>query len=105
MLQQTQVATVIDYYQRWMSKWPDTKSLASAQLEDVNKVWSGLGYYSRAKRLWEGAQAVEGQMGGRMPKTAADLEKKLCGVGRYTAAAVASIAYQVSGLKSQPRTS
>ncbi len=68
MLQQTQVAAVIGYYKRWMSKWPDTKALSSASLDDVNAVWSGLGYYSRARRLWEGAKKVEEELGGRMPR-------------------------------------
>ena len=58
MLQQTQVATVIDYYNRWMSKWPRVEDLAKATLEEVNAMWSGLGYYSRAKRLHEGAKKV-----------------------------------------------
>lgn len=59
----------------------------------MNKVWSRLGYYSRAKRLWEGARAVQDQLGGRMPRASAQLEKQLAGVGRYTACAIASIAY------------
>jgi A/G-specific adenine glycosylase len=56
MLQQTRVATVIDYWERWMKKWPTVESLASASLEEVNEMWSGLGYYRRAKMLHEGAQ-------------------------------------------------
>lgn len=58
MLQQTQVATVIDYYNRWMEKWPTVQDLAEASLEEVNEVWSGLGYYSRGKRLFEGSKKV-----------------------------------------------
>lgn len=58
MLQQTQVATVCDYYNRWMEKWPTVEHLSRASLEEVNEMWSGLGYYSRAKRLHEGAKKV-----------------------------------------------
>lgn len=58
MLQQTQVATVCDYYRRWMEKWPTVEHLSRATLEEVNEMWSGLGYYSRAKRLQEGAKKV-----------------------------------------------
>lgn len=60
MLQQTQVATVKDYYTRWMEKWPTVEDLSRASLEEVNEMWSGLGYYSRAKRLHEGANKVSG---------------------------------------------
>lgn len=88
-----QVATVIDYYKRWTSKWPDTKSLSKANLSEVNELWSGLGYYSRGRRLFEGAQKVEAELKGRMPRTAKDLMRELPGVGRYTSCAVASIAY------------
>lgn len=58
MLQQTQVATVINYFNEWMNKWPTVHHLAEATLEEINKVWAGLGYYSRAKRLHEGAIKV-----------------------------------------------
>lgn len=58
MLQQTQVATVIDYYNRWMEKWPTLEDLAAATLEEVNECWSGLGYYSRGRRLYEGCKKV-----------------------------------------------
>lgn len=94
MLQQTQVATVIDYYNRWMSKWPSVSALSKASLEEVNEVSSGLGYYSRGRRLLEGAQKVEREMGGRLPTEggAAALEKELSGVGKYTSCAIASIA-------------
>eukprot|EP00095_Tigriopus_kingsejongensis_P012363 maker-scaffold190_size271632-snap-gene-0.19 protein:Tk12363 transcript:maker-scaffold190_size271632-snap-gene-0.19-mRNA-1 annotation:"a g-specific adenine dna glycosylase" len=99
MLQQTQVATVVDYYQRWMTKWPTLHSLAQASLEEVNQMWSGLGYYSRGRRLHEGALKVSQALEGNMPQTTAQLAKLLPGVGRYTAAAIASIAYgQSTGL-------
>ena len=58
MLQQTQVATVIEYFNKWMKNWPQVEDLAAADLDQVLKVWSGLGYYSRARRLHEGAQKV-----------------------------------------------
>jgi hypothetical protein len=98
MLQQTQVATVVAYYERWMTRWPTVESLAAAPLEHVNEVWAGLGYYSRARRLHEAAVEVVGRHGGRMPRTAERL-RELPGVGPYTAAAVASIAFgEVTGL-------
>ncbi|XP_033736619.1 adenine DNA glycosylase-like [Pecten maximus] len=99
MLQQTQVATVINYYNTWMEKWPKLQDLAKVNLEEVNELWSGLGYYSRGRRLHEGAKKVVEELGGEMPKTADDLQRLLPGVGRYTAGAIASIAYnQVTGL-------
>uniref|UniRef100_A0A4W6BJN4 Adenine DNA glycosylase n=1 Tax=Lates calcarifer TaxID=8187 RepID=A0A4W6BJN4_LATCA len=98
MLQQTQVATVIDYYNRWMKRWPTVEALAAATLEEVNQMWAGLGYYSRGKRLHEGAQKVVTELKGQMPRTVDSLLKQLPGVGRYTAAAVGSIALgQVTG--------
>ncbi|CAN2391524.1 purine-specific mismatch base pair DNA N-glycosylase activity, partial [Pristimantis euphronides] len=99
MLQQTRVSTVIDYYTKWMKTWPTVGHLAMASLEEVNEKWSGLGYYSRGRRLHQGAQKVVRELGGRMPRTAKDLQKLLPGVGRYTAGAVASISYgQVTGV-------
>ncbi|XP_061307393.1 adenine DNA glycosylase isoform X1 [Pezoporus flaviventris] len=99
MLQQTQVATVIDYYNRWMQKWPTLQALAQASLEEVNELWAGLGYYSRGKRLQEAARKVVSELAGQMPRTAEDLQKLLPGVGRYTAAAIASISYgQATGV-------
>ncbi|XP_052059570.1 adenine DNA glycosylase-like [Mytilus californianus] len=99
MLQQTQVATVISYYNKWMQKWPTLQDLSKASLEEVNEAWSGLGYYSRGRRLHEGAQKVVNEMKGKMPKTADELLKQLPGVGKYTAGAIASIAYgQATGI-------
>ncbi|NXE45343.1 MUTYH glycosylase, partial [Casuarius casuarius] len=99
MLQQTQVATVIDYYNRWMQKLPTLQALAEASLEEVNELWAGLGYYSRGKRLQEAARKVVSELAGRMPRTAEDLQKLLPGVGRYTAGAIASISYgQATGV-------
>ncbi|KAM9358050.1 adenine DNA glycosylase [Symphorus nematophorus] len=98
MLQQTQVATVIDYYNKWMKRWPTVQDLAAATLEEVNQMWAGLGYYSRGKRLHEGAQKVVSELKGQMPRTVDSLLKQLPGVGRYTAAAIGSIALgQVNG--------
>ncbi|XP_022066136.2 adenine DNA glycosylase isoform X2 [Acanthochromis polyacanthus] len=98
MLQQTQVATVIDYFNKWMKRWPTVQDLAAATLEEVNQMWAGLGYYSRGKRLHEGAQKVVSQLKGQMPRTVDSLLKQLPGVGRYTAAAIGSIALgQVTG--------
>ncbi|KAM3876170.1 adenine DNA glycosylase [Diretmus argenteus] len=98
MLQQTQVATVKDYYNKWMKRWPTVQDLAAATLEEVNQMWAGLGYYSRGKRLHEGAQKVVSELKGQMPRTVESLLKQLPGVGRYTAGAIGSIALgQVTG--------
>lgn len=99
MLQQTQVATVIDYYNKWMKKWPTLQALSLASLEEVNQLWSGLGYYSRGRRLHEAAKKVVEENGGIMPESADHLLKELPGVGKYTAAAIASIAFlEATGL-------
>ncbi len=92
MLQQTQVATVLDYYERWMVRFPSVEALARAEREAVLEMWAGLGYYRRARFLHESAKTVVEQMDGRLPRTAAGL-KKLKGVGPYTAGAIASIAF------------
>lgn len=92
MLQQTQVATVRDYYARFLNRFPDVQSLASATLDDVLALWSGLGYYSRARNLHACAQAVVREHGGQFPRLAAALET-LPGIGRSTAAAIASICF------------
>jgi A/G-specific adenine glycosylase len=88
MLQQTRVATVIPYWERWMAKFPTVAALASAQLDDVLAAWSGLGYYSRARNLWRGAQHVDGEL----PRRASEL-RAVPGIGPYTAGAIASIAF------------
>ena len=92
MLQQTRVAVVIDYYTRFMARFPTLGSLARAEESEVLALWSGLGYYRRARALHESARAVMADGGGEIPKTAAALSR-LPGVGVYTAAAVASIAF------------
>ncbi|KAI7832337.1 DNA glycosylase [Gamsiella multidivaricata] len=95
MCQQTQVATVIPYYNTWMAKWPTITDLAAADLEEVNKVWTGLGYYSRASRLHSGAQKVVKDFNGVLPSDPVILEKEVPGIGRYTAGAIVSHAYNV----------
>jgi A/G-specific adenine glycosylase len=92
MLQQTRVSVVVDYYTRFMEKFPTLASLAEASEEDVLAIWSGLGYYRRARALHESARAVMAEYNGEIPQTAAGLAR-LPGVGVYTAAAVASIAF------------
>ena len=92
MLQQTQVATVIDYYERFLARFPTVEALAASPLDDVLKLWEGLGYYSRARNLHKAARAIVAQHGGRFPATAAKLVR-LPGVGRYTAGAIASLAF------------
>ncbi|CAL4110105.1 unnamed protein product, partial [Meganyctiphanes norvegica] len=92
MLQQTQVATVISYFQKWISKWPTVETLSKATLEEVNEVWAGLGYYSRARRLHEGAVKVVEELNGEIPRTRDKLISGLPGVGQYTGSAIASIA-------------
>lgn len=92
MLQQTTVATVRDYYLRFIRLWPTVADLAAAPLDAVLKQWAGLGYYARARNLHACAEAVVNEHGGRFPETAAGL-LALPGIGPYTAAAIAAIAY------------
>ncbi|TFK49420.1 DNA glycosylase [Heliocybe sulcata] len=93
MLQQTQVVTAIPYYNRWMEKYPTIRALAGSDIETVNGIWKGLGYYSRAARLLSGAQKVVKEFNGRLPDNAKDMEAKIPGIGRYSAGAICSIAY------------
>lgn len=92
MLQQTRIAAVIPYYERFLARFPDFKTLAGAPQHDVLKLWSGLGYYSRARNLHAAAKKVVADFGGTFPR---DLNRalELPGIGAYTAAAVLSIAY------------
>jgi A/G-specific adenine glycosylase len=92
MLQQTRVETVIPYYERFLARFPDVESLATADLDDVLGVWAGLGYYSRARNLRAAARVLVDEFGGELPDDADSL-RSLPGVGRYTAGAVASIAF------------
>jgi A/G-specific adenine glycosylase len=92
MLQQTRTATVEPYYERFLQLFPDPDALARATEDEVLSAWSGLGYYRRARMLQAGAQAVVTRHGGRVPDDPRAL-MKLPGIGRYTAGAIASIAY------------
>jgi A/G-specific adenine glycosylase len=92
MLQQTQVATVIDYYLRFLQRFPNLGSLAQASQDDVLALWAGLGYYSRARNLHRCAQVVQRDHHGQFPKQRVELEQ-LPGIGRSTAAAIASFCF------------
>eukprot|EP01132_Coremiostelium_polycephalum_P006838 gene6838-8481_t len=92
MLQQTRVVSVIDYFKKWMDKWPTINDLANSTLEEVNELWSGLGYYRRAKNLFEGSKFIKNTMNGIMPDTIDGLIQ-IPGIGNYTAGAIASIAF------------
>jgi A/G-specific adenine glycosylase len=92
MLQQTQVSTVIPYYERFMTRFPTVAALADASLDDVLAHWAGLGYYSRGRNLHRAAIVVRDEHGGRFPRTIEDIEA-LPGIGRSTAAAIAVFAY------------
>jgi len=92
MLQQTQVAAVIPYYQRFLQRFPDIAALAGAPQDEVLRLWSGLGYYSRARNLQRAAQQVAEHHGGVFPRTREEIEA-LPGIGRSTAAAIAAFAY------------
>ncbi len=92
MLQQTQVDTVIPYFERWMARFPDVGTLANADEQDVLNLWEGLGYYSRARNLHKAARIIHDELGDQLPDTPEALEK-LPGIGPYTAAAIASIAF------------
>ena len=95
MLQQTQVDTVIPYFRRWISRFPDIQSVAYTSEDDVLKLWEGLGYYSRARNIKKSAEIIHYQLDGVIPNTTHEL-KKLPGIGDYIAGAIASIAF---GLK------
>ena len=92
MLQQTQVKTVVPYWQRWMRELPDIAALAQARSERIHKLWEGLGYYTRVRNLQKAARMIVGQHGGRFPRNFADV-LALPGIGRYTAGAICSIAF------------
>ncbi len=94
MLQQTTVAAVVPYYERFLVRFPDLKSLARASEEDVLAAWAGLGYYRRARSLREACRQTVRRYGGHLPGTAAGL-RELPGIGPYTAGAVASIAFDL----------
>ena len=92
MLQQTTVKAVVPYYQRFLQRWPDVAALAAADLDDVLSAWAGLGYYSRARNLHKCARMVVERFAGRFPRDEAEL-RGLPGIGPYTAAAIAAIAF------------
>ena len=93
MLQQTQVTTVIPYFERFVARFPTVESLAAAPIDEVLHLWTGLGYYARARNLHKCAKAVVDQYGGEFPSTVAELAE-LSGIGRSTAGAIVSIAFQ-----------
>jgi A/G-specific adenine glycosylase len=93
MLQQTQIKTVIPYYQRFLAELPDWRALAGAREEKILKLWEGLGYYRRAKNLQAAAKKVIAEFGGHLPQTRNEI-LKIPGIGPYSAGAVLSIAFQ-----------
>jgi A/G-specific adenine glycosylase len=95
MLQQTTVTAVIPYFERWMARFPTLEALATAAEEDVLALWQGLGYYSRARNLRGAASAMREQWGGNVPRSVEAL-RRLPGVGDYTAAAIASFAFDAT---------
>ena len=95
MLQQTQVAAVIPYYHQWLRRFPDFASLARASENQVLRAWQGLGYYARARNLHATAQAVMDRHGGNLPRGIEQM-RQLSGIGKYTAQAVASFAFNQS---------
>jgi A/G-specific adenine glycosylase len=95
MLQQTQVATVVPFYRRFVERFPTVASLAAASLDDVLRLWSGLGYYARGRNLWSAARAIVADHGGRVPETFDEL-LALPGIGRSTAGAILA---QARGLR------
>ena len=92
MLQQTQVSTVIPYYQNFLQRFPDLRQLADASIDEVLQHWQGLGYYARARNLHKAAIAIRDQYQGRFPRDFAELEA-LPGIGRSTAGAILSFAF------------
>lgn len=94
ILQQTQVVQGLDYYHRFIERYPTINSLASAQEDDVLRLWQGLGYYSRGRNLLKAAQMMAKEFGGEMPRSLQEV-KKLPGVGPYTQAAILSFAYNL----------
>ena len=93
MLQQTRVAAVLEHYARLMARFPTVQSLAAAREQSVLAMWSGLGYYHRARRLHQAAKVIARERNGEFPETA-ETWRELPGIGRYTASAIASIAFR-----------
>ena len=94
MLQQTTVVTVVPYFEKFIARWPTLYDLAAAPMDDILKTWAGLGYYARARNLHKCAAVVAGEHSGRLPGTEAAL-LQLPGIGKYTAAAIAAIAFDL----------
>src|SRR5690554_1574185 len=92
MLQQTTVVVAAPYFEAFLARWPSVEALAAAPLDEVLTAWAGLGYYARARNLHRCAKVVADELGGRFPDSEAVL-LKLPGIGRYTAAAIAAIAF------------
>ena len=92
MAQQTQLTVVVDYFNRWMERFPTVEALAEADQQEVLKLWEGLGYYSRARNLHRAAQVVTAEFGGQLPRTRQEL-LLLPGIGEYTAGAILSMAF------------
>lgn len=92
MLQQTQVSVVVDYFERFMTRFPSIESLADAPVDDVLSLWAGLGYYARGRNLHKAAIAIRDTFGGELPQELADLES-LPGIGRSTAGAIRSMGF------------
>lgn len=93
MLQQTRMETVLDYFQRWMKRYPTIEELAEASEEELLKLWEGLGYYSRVRNIHKAAKIIASDLNGKIPTNRKDLEA-LPGIGSYTAGAITSIAFQ-----------
>lgn len=94
MLQQTQAATVVPYFERFIAQFPTIKSLANAEEQEILRAWQGLGYYRRARNLHQAARTIMAELGGVIPQDVTALQN-LPGIGQYTAGAIASIAYDI----------
>eukprot|EP01133_Synstelium_polycarpum_P016015 gene16015-19061_t len=92
MCQQTRISVVIEYFEKWMKRWPTISDLAKATLDEVNEMWAGLGYYRRASNLHTAAKTLVEENAGKIPDTA-ELLAKVRGIGPYTAGAISSIAF------------
>ncbi|MFC7160507.1 A/G-specific adenine glycosylase [Pseudidiomarina halophila] len=96
MLQQTQVKTVIPYFERWITRFPDVSALSAASEDEVMQLWQGLGYYRRARNLQAAATTVVNQYDGQIPSSALEL-REIPGIGAYTVGAIRAFAYDAPG--------
>ena len=94
MAQQTQIVTMLPYFNRWIEKWPNVESVARADIQDILKMWEGLGYYNRARNIHKGAQFIMDNFDGVLPKDK-DLLMTIPGIGEYTSSAIAAIAFEL----------